>query len=45
VLCEYRALCTGIAQFTEQQAALLRLTPTVGELFELIATSPRPHKT
>jgi signal transduction histidine kinase len=35
VLREYRALRTVIAQFTEQQAALLHLTPSVGELFEL----------
>jgi signal transduction histidine kinase len=35
VLREYRALRTVIAQFTEQQAALLSLTPSVGELFEL----------
>lgn len=35
VLREYRALRTVIAQFTEQQAALLHLTPSVGEVFEL----------
>jgi hypothetical protein len=35
VLREYRALRTVIAQFTEQQAALLHLTLSVGELFEL----------
>ena len=35
VLREYRALRTVIARFTEQQAALLHLTPSVGELFEL----------
>src|SRR5262245_5528114 len=35
VLREYRALRTVIAQFTEQQAGLLGLTPSVGELLEL----------
>jgi signal transduction histidine kinase len=35
VLREYRALRTVIAQFTAQQATLLRLSPSVGELFEL----------
>lgn len=35
MLREYRALRMVIAQFTEQQAALLHLTPSVGELFEL----------
>lgn len=35
MLREYRVLRTVIAQCTEQQAALLHLTPSVGELFEL----------
>jgi signal transduction histidine kinase len=35
VLREYRALRTVITQFTEQQVALLHLTPSVSELFEL----------
>jgi signal transduction histidine kinase len=37
VLREYRALRTVISQFTEQEAALLHLTPSVSELFELAA--------
>jgi signal transduction histidine kinase len=35
VLREYRALRAVIAQFIEEEASRLRLTPSVGELFEL----------